>query len=549
MPSCIQCKKEFIIPAMETDFLSKINLPKPALCPTCRRQGRFAWRNERILYHRKCNLTGKQIISIYAPDSPYKVYDQHEWHTDKWDALNYGRDFNFNRPFFDQFNELMMDVPKISVFTSRNENSDYTNGAQQDKNCYMIFVSDHNQDCYYSYAIDSCEDCAECLNCYKCALCVDCIDCSESYNLAYCEKTHTSRDGKFLYDCKNCQDCFACWGLRGKQYCILNRQYSKEEYAKLISKWDLGDKRIISKIRADVEQKWKSQQIHQYYDGNNNLNVTGDHIVGCKNCIECYDSGNLEDCGYLIFSFKSKDCFDGHVVVDNCQLCYGTISTINQYNTQFTFVSFYSKNSMYLDHSQYCQDCFGCSGLKRQKYCILNKQYSKEEYESLRAKIIEHMRGTGEWGMLLPPQLSPFGYNETVAQEYFPLTRTQAAKNGWKWRDENKDSSAIYQGPKAEIPDNIKKAESDVPDKIFSCEKCSEPFKIIPHELALYKKLGLPLPRMCFDDRHAARIGKRNPRQLFQRNCQKCRAALETTYAPERPETVYCEDCYLKIVY
>jgi len=111
-------------------------------------QGRFAWRNERKLYHRKCDLTGKQIISVYAPDSPYVVYDQHEWHSDKWDGMKQGRTFDFNRPFFEQFDELMRSTPKISVFTSQNVNSDYTNGAQQDKNCYMIFVSDHDEDCW-----------------------------------------------------------------------------------------------------------------------------------------------------------------------------------------------------------------------------------------------------------------------------------------------------------------------------------------------------------------------------------------------------------------
>src|SRR3989339_762302 len=190
MKICTQCHQSFTPAPAEVEFLKRINLPLPTLCPTCRRQWRFAWRNERTLYHRTCDLTGKQIISIYSPHSPYKVYDQNEWHTDKWDAMEYGRDFDFNRPFFDQFNELMLDAPKTSMFSSRNENSDYTNGAQQDKNCYMIFVSDHNQDCYYSYAIDSCTDCTECLNCYKSTLCIECIDCSNSYNLAFSEKSH-----------------------------------------------------------------------------------------------------------------------------------------------------------------------------------------------------------------------------------------------------------------------------------------------------------------------------------------------------------------------
>lgn len=549
MKICTQCKKEFEISQAEKDFLAKIKMVDPKLCPSCRMQWRFAWRNERVLYHRKCDLTGKQIISIYPPDSPYKIYDQHEWHTDKWDGKEFGRDFDFSRPFFEQFNELMLQTPKISVFTSRNENSDYTNGAQQDKNCYMIFVSDHDQDCYYSYAIDSCSDCSECLNCYKCQLCVECIDCSESYDLAYCEKTHNSRNSRFLYDCKSCQDCFACFGLRGKKHCILNEQYSKEEYEAKIADMDLGSNALVQRIKTDIAARQSAQQVHQYYDGNSNQNVTGDHIVRCKNCIECYDSGDLEDCGHLIFSFKSKDCFDGHVVVDNCQLCYGTISTINQYNTQFAYLSFYSKNGMYLDHCQNCQDCFGCSGLKREQYCILNKQYSKEEYEAMKTRIIEHMKKTGEWGSPLPPQLSPFSYNETIAQEYFPLTKEEATANGWKWRAEDQDQTAVYQGPQVNIPDSVKDVSADICNSVLSCEKCTKPFKIIPHELKIYKNHNLPLPRTCFNDRHESRIGRRNPRHLWKRFCAQCSKTLESTYAPDRPEKIFCEECYLKSMY
>ena len=215
MTNCTRCQSAFNVHPQKHEFLQKIDLPDPVLCPECRMQGRFAFRNERKLYHRKCDLTGRQIISVYPPDSPYKVYDQHEWHTDNWDATEYGRDFDFDRPFFEQFNELMQDAPKISVFTSNNENSDYTNGAQQDKNCYMIFVSDHDEDCYYSYGIDSCKDSLECLNCYESTLCVECIDCSGSYMLAHCEQSHDCSESYFLSDCKGCKNCFGCFNGAG----------------------------------------------------------------------------------------------------------------------------------------------------------------------------------------------------------------------------------------------------------------------------------------------------------------------------------------------
>lgn len=63
----------------------------------------------------------------------------------------------------------------------------------------------------------------------------------------------------------------------------------------------------------------------------------------------------------------------------------------------------FSKFSVHLSDAYYCDSChnseylFGCIGLKRSKYCVLNKQYSKEEYEALVPRIIEHMKKAGEW--------------------------------------------------------------------------------------------------------------------------------------------------------
>lgn len=546
--NCENCDAKYTIAELENNFFKKIGLPRQNKCSQCRMQRRFAWRNERQLYYRKCDLTGKQIVSIYHPKSAYTVYDQYEWHADKWDGTDYAMDFDFSRPFFQQFDELMKKVPKISVFASRNENSDYTNGAQQDKNCYMIFVSDHNEDCLYSYAIDSCNDCAECLNCYECTLCLECIDCSGSYNLVYSEKSHNCRDSYFLSDCKNCENCIGCFGLRGKKYHILNMAYSREEYEAKLKSLNVHYYQGLKNAREYFQKEAKKQQIFQYYDGNNNENSTGDHIVSCRNCIECYDSGDLEDCGNLIFSFKSKDCFDGHVVVDKCELCYETIATINQYNTQFTFVSFYSKNGMYLDHCISTEDCFACSGLKKKKYCIFNRQYTREDYEKLRAGIEEHMKKTGEWGQPMPIALSPFGYNETVAQEYFPLSKEECLMKGYKWSDEV-NYEAEYQGPVVKIPDSIADTDDEVIKKIFLCKKSGKPYKIIPQELRLYKMHKVSLPKFCFDERHKARIVRRNPRHLWERKCMKCGVVLETSYAPERPETIYCGECYLKKVY
>ncbi|MFA6393122.1 MAG: hypothetical protein WCW54_03495, partial [Candidatus Paceibacterota bacterium] len=64
--------------------------------------------------------------------------------------------------------------------------------------------------------------------------------------------------------------------------------------------------------------------------------------------------------------------------------------------------------------------------------------------------------------------------------------------------------------------------------------------------LELYKKLNLPLPHFCHNCRYYQRLNLENPRKLWHRKCMKegCSNEFETSYAPDRPEIVYCERCY-----
>ena len=170
-------------------------------------------------------------------------------------------------------------------------------------------------------------------------------------------------------------------------------------------------------------------------------------------------------------------------------------------------------------------------------------------------KIIEHMKTIGEYGEFFPKELSPFAYNETIAQEYFPLTKEEALKKGFAWQDEEERNYKIDIKTK-NIPDNIKDMEDDIVNKVISCghagkcrHQCTEAFKIVPEEFKFYKRMNLPLPRLCPNCRHYERIGQRNPLKLWDRNCMKCGATVKTTFAPERPEIIYCEKCYQQEVY
>jgi hypothetical protein len=137
--------------------------------------------------------------------------------------------------------------------------------------------------------------------------------------------------------------------------------------------------------------------------------------------------------------------------------------------------------------------------------------------------------------------LSLFPYNLTMAQEHFPLTKKEALSKGYQWRDPDKRD---YQPQSTELPDHIDMIEDSIVKEILACETCKKNYRIIPQELKFYRENVLPLPRKCFNCRHENRFLMRNPRHLWQRSCQKCSTEILSSYAPVRPEIVYCEDCY-----
>jgi len=248
------------------------------------------------------------------------------------------------------------------------------------------------------------------------------------------------------------------------------------------------------------------------------------------------DTIDSEDARYCFTAGKFKDCYDCIHNGVGLELGYETFTSVG-YNLLFNRDSFSlsTTNLLYCSECNGVADCFGCVGLhNKEQYCIFNKQYSKNDYEILTGKIIEHMMQIGEWGEFFPIQISSFGYNETIAYEYFPVTKEKALAREWKWHEEEvKNFSSVVAKDK----------------DILLCEVSGKPYKIIPQELKFYKEHNLPLPRKCPRQRHQERMALRHPRKLWNRTCAKCNASIQTTYAPGRPEIVYCEACYLKEVY
>jgi hypothetical protein len=550
MKKCKQCEHEVEITDKDRKFYKMMDVPEPVLCRKCRQQRRLASRNEHNLYHRKCDLTGEDILSIYSPDKPYKVYVHNEWYGDNWDPLDYGRDFDFNRKFSEQFYELLLDVPRINVFVfGENINSEYVHDAYRLKNCYLIFDGEQAQDCCYGETFVKLQDCVDFLLLQNSEGCYECTGCMDCYNLNFSRYSYNCANSWFLLDCHGCKDCFGCSNLKQKQYCIGNEQYSKEDYEKKIKEFDLGSYKKLQKLIENSE-KFFTTVPKKSMRGVMNENVTGDSVSNSKDAAECYDCNNLRDCKYCTNVLQdAKDCYDVDIWGDRLSRAYdcegvgsGSDNVIADYyigvNVSNVFHSYFCL--------QNCHDLLGCVGVKQKKHCILNKQYSKEEYEKLFPKVVEHMKKDGEWGQFMDPALSDFAYNETVAQLYFPMTKEEVLAKGWKWKEKDEKE---YQPQTCEVPDRIGDVEDEICDEVLACKDCGKNYKIVPQELKFYRKKGVPVPRLCYECRHTARLKMRNPRDLWERECEKCKVELKSPYAPERPEKVYCEKCYLEEVY
>ena len=549
---CQNCKVSFTIDPEDFNFYEKIKVPPPTFCPECRYIRRLLDRNEYNLYKRKCDATGKDIISIYRSDAPFPVYNQEYWKSDKFDGMEYGRNFDFDRSFFEQYEKLRRVVPHLAIVNSNSVNSEYTNQSQDNKDCYMLVTSESCEKCMYGswcqrgcyflsdcYMAEKSEFCYECINIKKCSKCMWAYDCSDCVNVY------------FSRDCRGCTDCFGCVGLRSKQYYYFNENLGKEEYEKKVGKiiWN----RSFIKETKEKFFKFRASFPVKYYHGSQIQNSFGDYIENCERTRHAFNCKDNKDTAYMQDAWQQiEDCRDCTEII-TAQLAYEIQGVEIPHRTIVARSCFNTiTDSYYCDMCFTTQDCFGCFGLKQKQYCIFNKQYPKEEYFILKEKIIEHMRQTKEWGEYFPARVSPFAYNESMAQDYFPLTKEQAIKARYTWYDRPPRDYKITEGIyKCATQDSSEKEKYPL---------CTTAFRTTDMELSLYKILKLPIPEKCFPCRRQDRFKLRNPRKLWHRSCmcekgnhlhggEKCEVEFETSYAPDRPEIVYCEKCYQQEVY
>jgi len=548
---CPETKESFTVEEEDLLFYDRISprfagerfsIPPPLHAPQARFRRRRALRNELFLFRRLCDRTGRSIVSIFSPESPYKVYDQDGWWSDRWDAREYGRDFDFSRPFMEQYRDLTLAVPHMSLYTRNTENSYYTNYTVNLKNSYLCFGTVDAEDCLYSRSVYYSRDIVDSFYLVRCELCYEGIASDGCYRCFFFLNCRDCSDCSMIEDCHSCSHCVLCFGLQRKEYCILNEPVGKERYQQFVQSLFPLTRARISELRrqlADLKAPLPHRQsnVHACED------CSGDALYNSKNCRFCFDTTDCEDCRYLCNVARGNNCYDGtYAAPYGPEFCYHFCSSTGSTHSMGIFLCWLCHAAYYSMECQSCKHIMGCIGLRNKEYCIFNKQYSQAEYERLAGKIAAHMQRTGEWGEYFPPALSFFPYNHTVAHESYPLAAAEARRLGFEWAADQQPAAGALQAPPAAAIDQV---GDDILGCRLRCERTGRPYKINAQELKFYRRNGLPLPSLCPDARSLDRSARRTPRWLWPRRCAKTGKEMWSSYAPDRPEIVYSEEAWL----
>lgn len=556
--NCQNCKQPFTIEPEDFTFYEKIKVPAPTFCPQCRLVRRLAWFKGFRLYKRTCDLCKKEKISMYRPDAPYTIYCNECWWSDGWDPTQYARDYDFSRPFFEQFNELLHTVPirGLEIDAMSGETSPYTNHVGFSKNCHLIFYSSHCEDGQYGFYLSRSRSSLDCSILFESENCYDSMNGFQNYQVHGSRgNVRTSHDCFFIRDAINAEYCFGSANCYNKKFVLFNEQLSEEEYKKRIAEIDLGSYITYQQMKVRADEAWKHSIPCPYYD-NYSENCTGNYVFNSKNCKECYDSTHCEDSKYL-FMIKLptvKDCFDYVDWGMGAEKVYEGITVGNKVMDVLFCQDVRTSHSV--EYSKSCigsSNLFGCVSLRDKEYSILNKKYSKEEYEEMRKKIIEHMMNSPftdragivyRYGEFFPPELSPHEYNDTFAHMFHPRPREEVLAAGLHWVD---DLASEYKTTKqpGDLPDHIRDVDDQILNDIIQCGTCPRGYRVTKQELRFLQHHNFPLPRQC----PFCRIEEKVKRWVWQmtlteHTCDKCGKMFRTNYRTEDAPVVYCKECY-----
>lgn len=548
------CEGEFNIEKEDIEFLKMLRVPAPNYCPTCRRMKRFVHINLSRFFKRKCNTPGhnEMLISILPEECPFSVYDYRDFASDNFDAFSFNEEIKKGDDPIEVLFSLRKKFPMPSFLNKDplSINSDYSNGGRNLKNGYYVFGCYNTENAWYSNLTDKSRNLMDSQVITDSDFIYWCVFSNRIYRSSYIYFSNDCIESMFLFDCRNCSDCFGCINLRNMKYCVYNKQLSKEEYDSFIkSIYPLSRESLVI-----YEEKFWDLVKKLPMNGTRNVssdNVFGVNIKNSKDLFDVIDANKSENVRHSDAVIKHKDSMDVSFSGGGSDTLYGT-TNVGSYSSKvkFSVSSKFCTESEFIFNSKNCNNCFMCFGLENKSYCILNRQYPKEEYFQRVDEIKFKMLEKGQYSDGIEMEFSAQAYNFSLAQIAYPLSDVEIKKlGGYVAKEPESNAGDIEIIKYSTLPKNIEEVTDSIIDKAILCEISGRPFRITSSELQFLKQMRLPLPNIHPLLRIENRLTFVKNGKKYKVTCANCHKNMESIFDSSENFVLYCEKCYQQEVY
>lgn len=301
--------------------------------------------------------------------------------------------------FFSELSRLIKLVPKpeSQVFTSQNcVNCDVVSLS---KNLNYCFDTHRSSDSSYLFDCFLNVDCVDGDYNVECEGCYDSVDCFKCFNSAYLQYGARSNNCYYSAYITNCNNVFGCVHLANKSFCLFNRQLTEQQYNEEIKKYMTAPPEKILAIVDELMNKYPRTQSAGEHNENSPY---GNYLYQCKKCYMCFDTSDSEDCFYSYDTHYCKNCMDATYAGQMVNNSYQIVDSQHSNNCNFIVESNNCQDSSYIFNSKGLKNCFGCVGLQYKQYCILNRQLTSDQYESIKKQLEEELKNAAlDWSNLI----------------------------------------------------------------------------------------------------------------------------------------------------
>ena len=501
-------------------------------------------------WYNKHAETGAPIITAVHPATGIRVLPDKEWFEKDFGEINL--DVDFEKPFLDQLLELRRKVPSSAGRNFKEVENSIALVSLGDVNSYFVVLSRSKNSFFSVSALDT-ESSAEVYNSSSITNSYQIVHSDRVYNSQYVRESRDCINSAFLFDCRNVENCFGATNKRNKSYLWFNEQLTKEEWEKRRAEVDLGSRAEAKKWLDKFDDLVKTAVWPENFNEHNE-NSTGEYLTKATNCDSVYYAdGGARDEFHTSWSLGNCERNAYASSMSNSQDNYFSCDVVECNKTRYSYMLMRCQNVEYSTECYDCEDCFGCVGLRRKKFCILNKQYTEEDYWNKLDELKCAMLVRGEYGEFLPAKMSPAYFPEGGSVRYYLADPDTFAKkvNAHDFKaDADGAIGSVLSGAEnvpdsMTIPDSIDDIDEAWVSKPVQDATYSRRFSLLAPEVSLYKKLRVAPPTSHHVKRVLDLTLTANTGVFEEKICEGCKKKITVSKNARYPDRhIFCKSCY-----